>query len=270
MKTGLVILVSFLIFLVLSIIVLGVYVFQKRIQDRDERFKTATRSYEWNDFPSRHDPFPSVFPYDRPVLPRVFTDFLVIRVDDTKEPLILKGPEGKKVSEDSSLLDTNFAQNFVPELVHRYRQIKKEKEDEAEAEKEKKEKKEKVKSKSEIYGNFVLNTHYATVSISPEHLDYILLLDPEATFKVDSEKSEKNDVVIYSYALGGGAFMYRVKDLPKCVVAYVAVSPDKTHYSDHFWIAYEETCTQQEVEASPMNHIVIRKATADPYKIIMQ
>ena len=261
MKNGNVALVCVLVVLVVSVIGSAIFVFKKRTWEKQERYEAVSQAYDWDSLRFLSLPtFPTVFPYEQAVLPKVHTDFFVVRKDAHGEAEVYRGPEGKKLTAERTFMQSDFALDFLPRAVHDFSQ----KHDELK-EKEKKKEKE-AKTNEQIYGSFVKDVHYADVIISTEHLPIILLLEPMITFKVDLTKSKANDVVLFNYALGRDAVMYRVKDLPKCVVAYLAVSPDGTRFSDRLWIAYDEQCTQKEADASLLNHIVIRKAKLDPYK----
>ena len=100
------------------------------------------------------------------------------------------------------------------------------------------------------------------------HSHDILLLDPELTF--GHTKTESGDVVLYDYWIGDSKIFSSVKDLPKCVVAYVYCKLDNdrsTKYSDIFWWSVTDECNDEEKDSSPQNHVVIRKAFNNPKKV---
>lgn len=279
MKTSVIIVGSIISFLVLSIIFLAVFVFQLRVSEREDRYKEAAQEYDWDDFLPPLSSFPTTFPYQHPVLPRVLTAFLVVRKDKQGEPQVFKGPEWKKISAERSLLESEFAQELVPLPILLHSHLEKDLNEELAGLKKNKKNnnkkkgkkgeinKEKRKTKEEIYGQLTENVHFIKHTFEDDlHLGYILLLDPKDTFKVDQSKIQADDVVLYSYSLAGKPLFFCVKDLPKCVVAYVPVSPDGTHFSDFLWISPEEECTPAELNATQMNHIIIRKAQTNPYK----
>jgi hypothetical protein len=116
--------------------------------------------------------------------------------------------------------------------------------------------------------SFALDKDYITAvkeDFLQDHAEVIYLMDPKATFK--NNLNNPGDVCLYEYWWGDKKLFTSVKDIPKCIVAYVycgKTDGGDIKYSDTIWMSVNEPCNKEELEICALNHVVVRKAFDNP------
>jgi hypothetical protein len=257
--------------LILLMLIIIIYMWRSNLSHRRFVYSALTKGVDWKAnlsidppaYPSASTPADSakVFKYDEPPKGIVRTMFFRVNKNSKETPIIFLGndTEGIPLSDEygHDFLEPigppgNFLLNFdalskrlIPQGIQKFSSLG-----------------------TGISGRVLPYEPFRTVTDKTylaSHANIIYLLDPKLTFGHTTTSS--GDVVLYEYWLNTSNIFSSVKDLPKCVVAYVYCKNEgvgRVKYSDIFWWSVTDVCTKKEQDICELNHVVVRKAFNNP------